>query len=61
MPEVSIPGIDTVGQEHSSQQRCVDKFPEVCPIGVKEALHRDLDAGQAPLGGHGLGRRHRII
>jgi hypothetical protein len=26
-----------------------------------EAIHRDLDADQVPLGGHGLGRRHRII
>jgi hypothetical protein len=32
MPEVSIPGIDAVGQEQASQQRCVDKFPEVCPL-----------------------------
>jgi hypothetical protein len=43
---VSIPGIDTFGQEHSSQQRCVDMFPEGCPIGVKKALHCNLDAGQ---------------
>jgi hypothetical protein len=61
MPEVSVPGIDYRWTRAFESTEMCGQVPGSLSHRRVEALHRDLDTGQAPLGGHGLGRRHRII